>query len=1027
MKKNINVNQIRIKAFILFIFLALFSLNTSAQGINITGKVTSASGESLSGVSVSLKNTTRISTTDAAGNFSMAVTDQNSVLVFTHVGYLLQEVQVGNTTVRNVVLQPDPEAMQDVVVIGYGTVKKSDVTGSVSALKAKDFNPGANIGVEQSLAGRVAGVQIYQKSGEPGSAMSVKIRGVSSITAGNDPLYVVDGMPVNSLAPVSASGDQFPSNPNPRNPLNSLNPSDIESIEILKDASATAIYGSRGSNGVVLITTRKGVQGKLKIGYNGYYGTQEVANSLDLLTGDDYKRVLNEIIDAGGGVPSERVVNDVVNTDWQQELFRKARIQSHDLTFSGGKDNTKFYASLGFFDQQGVLLNSGTKRYTAKFNLENSVAKKYAFGISFNTSYISDKYNSTGIGVNENGSALYTATYYDPTYPVYDADGSYYRSPFMATIDQPVLLINGQYANSDAFRTFGNVYGEYFFVPSLSLKLRMGGDVNISQRNTWVDPSTILGKPFGGVASINTGNANYYMGEATLNYNGSIGREQDITGLLGITYDHYGSNSFSGNGRGYALPDLTYNAIGSGDPVQNRIGSGRASTKIFSYLARATYSLKNKYLLTASIRADGSSRFGPNNRFAYFPSAAVGWKMHEEDFIKNLDFFDELKLRASYGVVGNQNIANYLYFTSFSAGPSAIFGNTLNNSISPSRIANPDLKWEGARQADIGVDFSFFQHRLSGTIDYYYRRTDDLLLDLPLPLSTGFGIQTQNIGDMKNTGLEISLNSEIIRSKDLRWNLAVNFTSINNEVLNLGPLKQIFTGGAGFLSNVSIIKPGESLGSYYGYEVLGVWQTKDDFSTAPPGVKAGDLKFRDLDNNKQINAADRIILGKSLADYIYGFSSTLEFKGFSLGLFFEGQHGASIINNAAVDSYFPVSFRRNRLSEPYLNRWTPSNPTNEYPSFVNPTSQGQQTVNSRTVEDASYLRMQSARLAYNFNLKSKVINSLQVYVTGQNLFTITNYSGVDPAINAVGGDVVKIDYSTYPLTRAFMIGLNVQF
>lgn len=1007
--------------------LLLLSLLASSQNITVTGKVSAAAGEPLQGVTVTVKNANRSVTTNAEGNFSITAAPSN-VLVFTHVGYLRREVSVGNGTSKNILLEPDPAGLQDVVVIGYGTVKKSDLTGSVAVVKAKDLNPGANVSVEQALAGRAAGVQIYQKSGEPGSAMSVKIRGISSITGGNNPLYVIDGMPVNNLAPVAASGDQFPANPNPRNPLNSLNPSDIESIEILKDASATAIYGSRGSNGVVMITTKKGSQGKLKVNYNAYYGQQKVSKQLDMLTGTDYKTVLNAIIDAGGGVPGERVVNDVVNTDWQKQIYRTANIQSHDLSFSGGKDNTKFYASLGYFNQEGALLNSGTQRYTARLNLENGVAKKYNFGISLGTSYIKDKYNSVGLGVNENGSALYAAINYDPTYPVYDSAGGYFRSPFMTTMDQPLLLINNQFANADNFRTFGNVFGEYFFIPSLSLKIRLGGDVNITQRNTWVDPATILGKPFGGVASINTGNANYYMTEATLNYKEDVGKDHSIGGLLGFTYDHYGSNSFNGNGRGYALPDLSYNAIGSGDPVQNRLGSGRASTKIISYLGRVNYSYKNKYLLTASVRADGSSRFGPNNRFAYFPSAALAWKMHEEGFIKRISALDELKLRVSYGTVGNQNIANYLYFTSFSVGPSAIFGNTLTNSISPSRTANPDLKWEGARQADIGIDFSLFKRRISGSLDYYYRRTDDLLLDLPLPLSTGFAVKTQNIGDMKNTGFEITLNADIVRSANLNWNISGNFSKVKNEVLNLGPLSQIFTGGAGFLSNVTIIKPGQSLGSYFGYDVLGVWQTGDDFTTASAGVKAGDLKYRDLDKNKIINADDRVIIGNALPDFTYGFSTTLEFKGFSLGAFFEGQHGASILNNQAVDSYFPIAFRRNKLAKPYLNRWTPGNPTNEYPSFVNPTSQGQQTVNSRTVEDASYLRFQSLRLAYNFNLsRTRVIKNLQVFMTGQNLVTITKYSGVDPAINALGDDIVKIDYSTYPLTRTFLLGINLGF
>lgn len=1015
---------------LLLIKLLLFStLLANAQSRAVNGNVASADkGTPLANVTVLLKGSNARTTTDANGHFSIQVPGNNAVLLFYLVDYSTRELPVGDKSTLDVALELKNENLGEVVVVGYGTVKKSDVTGAVVSLKAKDLTPGANINVEQTLQGRASGVQVYQKSGEPGSAMSVKIRGASSITAGNDPLYVIDGMPVNNLAPVTGSGAGFVATPNPRNPLNSLNPADIESIEILKDASATAIYGSRGSNGVVMITTKKGKSGKLNVNYSAYYGVQKASNSLEMLTGQQYKEVLNAIIDAGGGVASERVTNDPVNVDWQKELYRSASVQSHDLSFSGGKDNTRFYASLGYFNQEGVLQNSSVKRYTARLNLENSVAQKYAFGINFNTSYIRDNYNSVGIGVNENGSALYAAINYDPSYPVYNPDGSYNRSPYMTTIDHPLILAKGQYANSDGFRTFGTIYGEYFFIPGLSLKLKGAGDVNITQRNTWLDPSTILGSPTGGIASINTGNVNYYMGEATVNYKKDFGKDHALNAVAGSTYEHFGSNSFGGNGRGYALPDLTYNAIGTGNSTLNQIGSGRASTKIISFLGRVNYTFKDRYLLTASFRADGSSRFGSNNRFGYFPSAALAWKMHEESFLKDVSFIDELKLRVSYGVIGNQNIANYLYITTFSGGGDAVFGGSRYTSLAPSRVANPDLKWEAAKQADIGVDFALFDNRLTGSVEYYDRRTSDLLLDLPQPLSTGFGVKTQNIGRMKNTGIDLHLAGDVFRnSHGFNWNIGAVLSTVKNEVLSLGPLSQILTGGAGFISNASIIRPGASLGSYYGYEVLGVWQSHDDFSTAPVGVKAGDLKFRDLDGNKQINADDRVILGKSLPDFTYGITNTFSFKGVSLSVFLEGSQGASLLNNAAIDSYFPVSFRRNKLAKPYLNRWTPENPTNDYPSFINPTSQGQQTVNSRTVEDASYLRLQSVRLSYDFNLHNKVIKGLQAYVTGQNLFTITNYSGIDPAVNSIGDDILKIDYSSYPMTRSFLFGINVQF
>lgn len=994
--------------------------------IAITGKVVDDKGEGVMGVNIQIKGTTKGANTDQNGYYSISVPDEKAVLVFSSIGFVTQETTVGRRSTINIVLETDVKTLNEVVVVGYGSVKKSDLTGSVVSLKSKELTAGLNQNFQQSLIGRAAGVQVYQKSGEPGSAMSVKIRGASSITAGNDPLYVIDGMPINDGSPVTGTGDSFVSNPNPRNPLNSLNPNDIESIEILKDASATAIYGARGSNGVVLITTKKGNEGGLRVNYSGSYGVQTVANSPKMLTGEQYRDVLNGIIDAGGGNANERITGSVTNTDWQSMLFQQATVQNYDLSFQGGNNNTKYYVSLGYMDQAGVVKNSGSTRYSARFNLENRIKDKYTFGINLNTSYIKDLYNSVGIGVNENASALYAAIFYDPTIAPYKEDGSYNRSIYM-TMDHPVALINGQIANSDSYRTFGTMFAEYFFMPALSAKVKIGGDINTSQRNVWIAPMTLNGVQNNGIASILTGTRSYYMGEFTMNYTKQIAKHF-ISAVAGATNEHFGSNSFSGTGKGYTLPDLKYDAIGSGTQSLNTIGSGRAETQLISFLGRVNYSFNDKYLITASIRADGSSRFGPNNRYGFFPSAAFAWKAHEEAFMKDISAISELKLRASYGVIGNQSIGNFLFLPTFGIGGDAIFGGVRNTTIQPSRNPNPDLKWESAKQMDIGVDFGLFKNKIKGTIEYYNRTTSDLLLSVPQPLSSGFGSRTENVGSMRNTGIELTLGGDIIKTGGFTWNLNGNFSTLSNEVISLGSSPQIIYGAAGFISNAAIIQVGKPLASYYGFIVDGVWQTTDDFSKTQAGVKAGDVKYRDLNGDKVINDADRTIIGKAFPDFIYGATSKMTYKGFSFEVFIEGNQGSSILNQMMVDSYFPVSFRRNKLADVYLNRWTPSNPTNEYPSFVNPTSQGQRTINSKTVEDASYLRIQAIRLSYEVPIpKNKFVRSVNIFVTGQNLKTFTNYKGTDPATNAVGDDILKIDYSTYPLTRTFTGGINVQF
>ncbi len=603
-----------------FVLLACFAAYAQST-ITVKGKVTAVdTGEPLPGASVVQQGTTNGTVTDTDGNYTLTV-PADARLVFSFIGYLVDEAEVGNRTQLDMVLSPDLTTLNEVVVVGYGSVKKSDVTGAVVSLKPADLAPGANINIEQTLQGRVAGVQITQNSGEPGSGMTVRVRGVSSITASNDPLYVIDGMPVNNNAPVGSAGVAGVSNnTNVRNPLNGMNPADIESIEVLKDASATAIYGSRGSNGVILITTKKGTAGAMKIDYNVQYGVQKTANRLKLLSGQQYHDVLNGIIDAGGGVASERVSDDIVNTDWQDQMYRTALFGSHDLNISGGKDNTRYYTSLGYFSQDGVMKNSATRRYNLRINLENAVAKKYAVGFNINTSYIHDDIPSVGLGINENASALYAAVSFDPTVPVYDEQGNYVRPASMGTsLDNPVAILNGQTSHANSFRTFGTVYGEYFLMPELSVKVRISGDVNTSKRSTWIDPSTTVGAAFNGIGQINTGTVTHYMGEATLNYNKQLTDDHAINGVLGVTYENFGSETFGGTGKGYVVPDLTFNAIGTGNASLNGIGSGREGYVLASYLGRINYTFKDRYLLTASLRADGSSRFGPNNRFAYFP------------------------------------------------------------------------------------------------------------------------------------------------------------------------------------------------------------------------------------------------------------------------------------------------------------------------------------------------------------------------------------------------------------------------
>ncbi|MGS2737949.1 SusC/RagA family TonB-linked outer membrane protein [Sinomicrobium sp. M5D2P17] len=1015
---------------LLIIASLLFGMDAMSQELSISGNVvTEDDGQPLPGVNVVVKGTTNGTQTDFDGNFTLNNVKTNATLIFSYIGFETQEIPINDQSIVNVTMAMGNQTLDEVVVIGYGSVKKSDLTGAVASIKAEELNPGANASVEQALQGRVAGVQISQKSNEPGGGLSVNIRGAGSINAGTEPLYVIDGVIVNNGTIAASGGAGFTANQNPRNPLNSLNPADIQSIEILKDASSTAIYGSRGSNGVVLITTKKGKTGKLKVAYDYYYGLQEAAKTLDLLSPVEYQTVLNSIIDDGGGDPGQRIENIEGNgTDWIDLVLQTAPTQNHNLSFSGATENLTYYSSINYFNQEGLVKGSGMDRYNIRLNLSSNAIDKYNYGINMNASYIKDDFASTGTGINENGGALYSAINFDPTIQPYNGDGSYKLSDFI-TIDNPLSILNGASASAETFRFYGNTFFEYYIIPSLSAKVQLGADTQSVRRDVFIQPYTLAGLGTGGIASIQTGRRDYVSMEGTLNYNKDFGND-NLTAVLGATYEYFQSKSFTGNARGFALPDLGTNAIGSGDPTLNNLGSGRSQSRFISYLARVNYSLNNKYLFTASIRADGSSRFGDNNKFGYFPSGAIAWKMQEEEFLKDSPWINELKLRASIGSTGNANIANDLTFQTFSAGGNHLFGDTFYNTIYPSRLSNPNLTWEKAVQYDIGVDFGLFGNRIAGSVDYFNKETTDLLLVVPQALNTGFAGQTQNLGGVRNRGVEVGLSAGIITGDNFSWDVNANMAKLKNEVLDIGDRGDIIRGAQAQIPDFTIVSPGETIDSYYGFIVDGVWQEGDDFSVTESQVRPGDVKYRDINEDGVINADDRQIIGNSIPDITWGFTNNFKIFDFTLDIVMQGVEGVERLNGNLINSYSPNNFRRNRIAEPLLNRWTPENPTNSYPSFVNPTSQGGSNalINTRTVEDASYVRLQSVRLGYNIPVDNiSFLNRLSLYVTGQNLFTITNYSGVDPAANASGSNTIALDFNAYPVPRTYLLGLSVEF
>mgnify|MGYP005666348595 CR=1 FL=1 len=1023
---------------IAIIFCLAFATPTHASTNNwkietdkeVRGKVTGKdSPEGLPGVNIFVKGSTTGTVTDIEGNYTITVPGDESILVFSYIGFISKEVTVGARTTIDVILDEDVKNLDEVVVIGYGTQRKSDITGAVTGLNEEQFNKGSITSPDQLLQGKIPGVNVVQNSGEPGGGISINIRGAGSINASNSPLFVIDGLPIDNGRFNNTGTEGFTETNSSRNPLSSINPADIESIDVLKDASATAIYGARGANGVIIITTKKGAAGKTKVNYDGYAGIQNVSNTVDLLSPEEYMQELNAIIDAGGGDPSQRVESiDNGGTNWQEEIYAdNAVVHSHNLSFSGGNEKTTFLASLNHFDQDGIIINSGFKRYGARLNLANKVSDRFNVGLNLTSTYSRDDYVAVGQEVNERAGVVYAANNYDPTQAIFNDDGTYMVSPWMQ-IDNPLAIANGKTSINNTFRTLGTVYGEYFVLPELSFKLNVGGDVRTDERATYVDKTTNWGRSSNGVATIREGTRTNYLFEGTANYNKDFGR-QSLNILLGITSQNFISTSHTSTASGFPSDVTGANNLGLGDPNFTTSSSNKSGNQLASYLGRVNYSLQDKYLLTATMRIDGSSRFGANNKFGYFPSVAAGWKLHREDFFGPLtNAISTLKLRVSWGQTGNQEIGNYRSISTFSSGSRDRIGwdDQQYLTTEPSRLANPDLKWETTEMFNVGLDFGILEDRINGSLEYFQKNTKDMLIELPIPSSTGFDDQLRNVGSVANSGLELGLTANVLTGA-FNWDLNLSLSTITNEVTDLGGIPQIITGNAAqTTSGIAIIREGDPLYSFYGWEITGIWQEDDDFSQTTDNVEPGSIKFRDVNGDGTVNGDDRVILGNSFPGLIWSVGSTFSFKNFQLYLFIDGQEDVEMFNAQLGDTYYPSNFRRNRYAEPILNRWTPSNPTNEYPSFINEFSQGTKAVNSYTVEDASYVRLSTVQLSYHVPTGSgSRISDLTLYVTGQNLFTLTNYQGMNPALNSRGNANFRVDWNAYPLATSFLFGVKL--
>lgn len=971
------------------------------------------------------------SVTDADGRFKLSVKKTPAVVVVSYAGYKKEEIDIFEITDDElpISLTEDFNALQGVVVVGYGTQKKSDLTGSLTELKADDFNKGIATSVDQLLQGTAPGLNIQQASSEPGGSVNVRIRGNSSINAGSSPLYVIDGVPIDNSTLSSSSRSANLILNAAKNPLNSLNPSDIESIEVLKDASATAIYGSRAANGVILIQTKHGNKGKTKVDYAFEYGIQSAAKKIDLLSGQEYVRVMNDLAIARGEkapFSTEDAIRIGSGTDWQELVLRTAAVQSHNVSVSGGNESLNYYLSGNYLKQDGIVRNTGTEKFGVRINLSGDLSKHSKIGFNLNTSRINDSNFSDGNGLNEAAGPINTALLYDPSESVYDENGNITQSDFL-TINNPEAVIQGTTNKTISTRSLGNFFYELKPISNVKVRLNLGADLQNVRQDVYNSQLTINGASHNGQANISAIEKSDYVAELTANYSKEIFRNASLEALAGTTYQYFLSRTVSAGIGDFPSDDLLTNNLGLGNTSTASLGSNKQDHALLSYLGRINLSYDNRYLFTASLRADGSSRFGKNNRFGYFPSFALGWNLNNEKFIP--DFFDNLKLRLSYGTTGNQEIGNYQSVRNYSSGGTFVSGNSYTIGIAPSRIANPDLKWETTAQFNAGIDIAIFKGRLSTTFDYFVKNTTDMLINVPLPTGTGYSSIYQNIGSMRNSGVELQVNSVIFNQKHFKWTSSLSIATLRNKVTDLGSVTKILTGSIANGGNTTVIEEGSPAFSYYGYNVIGIFQTEEEVaSSSQPDSRPGYPIFEDVNQNGQIDAGDQKIIGDPYPDFTYGFHNTLTWNKLSLSFLIQGQIGGEILNGNIIETMYPSNNRRNMMSEIALNRWTTNNTDTKWPSGVNPRSYGSGYVNTLALESASYLRLKYIQISYQLPIhQNGIIKSATVHVNAQNLFTISKYMGYDPEANTFGNSSAHVDLNSYPLVRTFSVGANLSF
>ncbi|SNR31264.1 SusC/RagA family TonB-linked outer membrane protein [Lutibacter flavus] len=1048
--KNIYYGTKQYYLLVLFCFVGQLMMAQS----QVKGVVQDSGGLTLPGVNIIEKGTSNGVVTDFDGNFTISV-QSNATLVFSYVGFDTQEILVSGRSIINVTLKENLESLDEVVVIGYGSQLKEDISGSVATVDTKALENVPQVGIDQLIQGRAAGVSVTLNSGQPGAAVSVKIRGVNSIQGSSEPLYVIDGIPVSGDSRnIGTSGrtaiDRNSEGQNGVSPLAAINPNDIESVNILKDASATAIYGSRGSNGVVIITTKKGKNQKGKLAYSTFFGIQQPTNIMDVLDLPGYARLQNEMgVIFGLNESIEFLRPELLGkgTNWQKEIFDIAYMKSHQLSFSGGSDGTNYYISGSHMDQEGVVIGSGFNRSSVRLNIESKINDKLRVGANITASRTDEKIIMNGYSRGIISLALQN----NPALAVFNPDGSYAGpitpNEISLAVQNPIATVNSVSNKLLRDRIFANVFGEFKVVDGLTYRAEFGGDFG-NNRNDRFQKTYSYGNISVDANGLNKRRENndFWVIKNLLTYSKNFNDKHDLTVLAGHEVQESSWGGIVANAVGFVDNDVP--TLGLSNTSGDTNDEYKGSTALVSYLSRAIYSFDNKYNVTASIRADGSSKFADGQKWGYFPSISASWKLSKEDFLKDFEHLQNIKIYGGYGEVGNQNIPNFAYGSRLNAVSTGT-----GTGFEVANFANPDLTWESSRQINFGVDFSAFDSRLNTTVELYKKISSDFLYQLALTSFVTGGIGTPgsiaapwvNLGEMENKGIDVTLSYNTISNGDFSWNSTLTLSHYKNTVNEL--VGDYTINGSTSLDDTNQVltrtRVGDPIGMFYGYQVEGIFRTMSDLETAPiqfgqaigdnsviSRTWLGDVKFRDVNGDNMIDENDRTVIGNPHPDLTFGFQNTFRYKDFDFAMFIQGSYGNDVFNAIGRTLTATNLTYRNQLSS-VLDYWSVANPNGTAPRFTS-NSTPNINISDRYIEDGSYLRIQNVRLGYSLPsdiAKKAGMSKLKIYGSIQNLHTFTSYSGYDPEVGSLNQNalLMGVDNGRYPTPRTFTLGIDVEF